>query len=80
MIDPPFGLHTQLVMLPGQTIRGGAESVTTSTLNEQNAALPAPSVARQFTVWIPTGKKLPEGGMHSMTGTVPQALVAVGDG
>src|SRR5688572_17656912 len=43
----PFGLQTQLVILPGQIIRGGAESLTTTTLKEQKAVLPAVSIARQ---------------------------------
>ena len=54
-------------MLPGQLMTGGRVSRTT-TLNEQEA-VPALFEAVQVTVFVPSGKTLPEGGLHVTTGT-----------
>lgn len=61
MVEP---VVVEVVMLPGQVIRGGWLS-TTVTLNEQDV----PAVAMQVTTVVPTGKKLPGAGEQV---TVPQ--------
>lgn len=70
------GLH-EAVTLPGQVIRGASPS-TTITLKEQLAVLPAPSVAMQFTVFVPFWKKLPPAGLQTMP-AVPQLSLAVAE-
>jgi hypothetical protein len=52
-------------MLAGQTIAGASVSLTV-TVNEQVAVFPAPSVAVQITVVVPTANMLPEAGEHKM--------------
>ena len=48
-------------------------------VNEQEAILPEVSVAVQVTVVIPSGKALPDGGVHT-TLTTPQLSVTLGAG
>ena len=61
-----------VVTLAGQVTTGGVLSVTV-TLNVQ----PGPAVLVQVTVVVPTGKQLPEAGLHV---TVPQLPLVVGAG
>jgi hypothetical protein len=65
-----FGLF-ETVILAGQVIAGGCVSFTV-TVNVQEVALPAASVAVDVTVVVPTGKKLPDAG--TLTTVTPGQL------
>jgi len=62
-------------MFAGQVITGGSRSCTI-TRKAHAAVFPLGSLAVQFTVFVPLGKVLPEGGTQ-VTGTLPQLSVAV---
>ena len=59
---------------------GGASSICTVTVNVQLLWLVQLSVAVQVTVVAPTGKKLPEGGSHLMSGSRSVSSLAIGAG
>ena len=61
----------------GQETAGNSES-TTVIAKEHRAELPAPSVAVQFTVVVPTGKKEPGGGVQTRLVISEQVSVTVG--
>ena len=61
----------------GQEITGNSES-TIVIVKEHREELPAPSLAVQFTVVVPTGKKEPGGGAQTMLAIGEQVSVTVG--
>src|SRR5436190_16620824 len=63
-------------MSRGQAIWSGGRA-TTMTRKVQLAPLPQSSSARQVTVFVPTGKVLPDGGTQVMVGVVSILSVAV---
>jgi hypothetical protein len=60
----------------GQVMEGASVSFTV-TWNEQDEVLPAPSVAVQVTVVVPTENTVPDAGLHTTTGGEGQLSVAV---
>ena len=63
-------------MLDGQVMRGGMVSRTV-TVKLQELLLPRPSVAVQFTVVVPSGKRLPDGGLQTTVTLLSQMPVAL---
>ena len=66
-------LH-EAVTLAGQVMWGASSSLTV-TVKEQLALLPAASVAVQWTVVMPSGKRLPLAGMQLMLAPAQLSLV-----
>ena len=62
-------------ILPGQVINGRSLS-TMRTVNAHTSVLPLVSVAVQVTVFVPLGRKTPEGGLH-VSDASPQLSVAL---
>jgi hypothetical protein len=74
----PFGEHTHREVFDGHDVSCGlAVSSVTVTMNEQLAVFPLLSRAVQFTVVLPTGKLLPDGGVQVIVTFVPHRVVAV---
>src|SRR5262245_745786 len=69
----------RMVRLLGKLIVGASVS-RTITLKLQLLWLPLASVAVQITVFVPSGKVLPEAGVHTTTGFASQLSVAMGAG
>ena len=65
------------VISPGQLIAQPPAALLTVTVKLQVAVLLAGSLAVQFTVVVPTGNAVPDGGMQVI---VTQLPVVVGDG
>ena len=60
-------------VMPGGQVMTGSSTSLTETVNEQ----PTPLLLEQFTVVVPTGKKVPDGGLQV---TIRHELVVVGGG
>src|SRR5262245_39454706 len=68
-----------VLVVGGLTQRAGRVVSTTWTVNEHVVTFVAESVAVQFTVVLPCGKKLPLGGTHTATIPGVQSSVTVGE-
>jgi hypothetical protein len=75
VVAEPLPVHSR-VRLAGQERTGGSEAWTV-TWKLHDELLPAPSVAVQFTVVVPSPKLVPDGGVQEMAGLGSQASVAV---